>query len=35
MALSALRTAKGTIRRRRLYEDVASGLEAMILDGAL
>src|SRR5690242_7335198 len=24
-----------TIRRRRLYEDVASGLEAMIRDGAL
>ena len=35
MALSALRTAKSTIRRRRLYEDVASGLEAMIHDGAL
>lgn len=32
MALSAVRT---TIRRRRLYEDVASGLEAMIRDGAL
>src|SRR4051794_35597787 len=33
MALSAVRTAKSTIRRRRLYEDVASGLEAMIHDG--
>ena len=33
MAVSALR--KATIRRRRLYEDVASGLEAMIRDGAL
>src|SRR5689334_21075887 len=32
MALSALRT---TVRRRRLYEDVASGLEAMIREGAL
>ena len=35
MALSALRAAPATIRRRRLYEDVASGLEAMIRDGAL
>jgi GntR family transcriptional repressor for pyruvate dehydrogenase complex len=35
MPLSALRTAKGTIRLRRLYEDVASGLEAMIHDGTL
>ena len=35
MVLSALRTPKPTIRRRRLYEDVASGLEAMIHDGAL
>jgi GntR family transcriptional repressor for pyruvate dehydrogenase complex len=33
MAVSALRTQ--TIRRRRLYEDVASGLEAMIHDGRL
>ena len=32
---SALRSATKTIRRRRLYEDVASGLEAMIHDGAL
>jgi GntR family transcriptional repressor for pyruvate dehydrogenase complex len=32
MALSALRT---TVKRRRLYEDVASGLEAMIRDGSL
>jgi len=38
MALSSLRTAtvKGpAIKRRRLYEDVALGLEAMIQDGAL
>jgi GntR family transcriptional regulator, sialic acid-inducible nan operon repressor len=35
MVLSALRAAPATIRRRRLYEDVASGLEAMIRDGAL
>jgi len=33
MALSALRTT--TVKRRRLYEDVASGLEAMIREGAL
>ena len=33
MALSALRNT--TVRRRRLYEDVASGLEAMIREGAL
>src|SRR4051812_9112312 len=33
MALSALRTT--TVKRRRLYEDVASGLEAMIHEGAL
>ena len=33
MALSALRTT--TVRRRRLYEDVASGLEAMIREGVL
>jgi len=33
MGISALRTT--TVRRRRLYEDVASGLEAMIRDGAL
>src|SRR5690242_9703456 len=32
MALSALRP---TVRRRRLYEDVASGLEAMIREEAL
>ena len=32
MAVSALKT---TIRRRRLYEDVASGLEAMIREGRL
>jgi len=32
MAPSALRS---TVKRRRLYEDVASGLEAMIRDGAL
>jgi len=32
MALSAVRT---TVRRRRLYEDVASGVEAMIREGAL
>jgi GntR family transcriptional repressor for pyruvate dehydrogenase complex len=33
MALSALRTT--TVKRRRLYEDVASGLEAMIREGAM
>jgi GntR family transcriptional repressor for pyruvate dehydrogenase complex len=33
MALSALRTIP--VKRRRLYEDVASGLEAMIREGAL
>jgi GntR family transcriptional repressor for pyruvate dehydrogenase complex len=33
LALSAIRTT--TVKRRRLYEDVASGLEAMIRDGAL
>jgi GntR family transcriptional repressor for pyruvate dehydrogenase complex len=27
--------ARSTVRRRRLYEDVASGLEAMIREGAL
>jgi len=32
MAISALKT---TVRRRRLYEDVASGLEATIREGAL
>jgi DNA-binding FadR family transcriptional regulator len=34
MAVSALRTT-ALVKRRRLYEDVASGLEAMIQDGAL
>jgi DNA-binding FadR family transcriptional regulator len=32
--LSGARTVN-TVRRRRLYEDVASGLEAMIREGAL